>query len=199
MVSNSGPYGPKRPDRVFLEILAVGARPGAERTRASASRSPSCGSVRPGAPDRGRDPAPSEPGAPGGPGPRRRANPRPGARRSQSPAPSEPERAGFVRDGAGPCGRADPASGPPRSPSEPDVPAPSGPGVRLSFAGGRLRAGRGVRPGMGLCPDCQRALLNHRKSGPLRSPIRDRDARKDSVRPLRTARRRPGGGRGRRS
>ena len=105
-------------------------------------------------PDPCRGPAPNEPNPP------RRANPRLRAGRTQDSAPSEPGRPGFVRLGATPCGagpihagarrRANPRPGAERTrDSPPSGPGPrcrANPGMRLSFAAVRPRAGRAARP-----------------------------------------------------
>ena len=183
---SGGAGSPRRP--------ATGA--GAERTRACRFCSPPCGFVRPGGPEPGRGPVPSEPNPP------RQTKPIPVAQRTQSPCaertqflspcwlrgvpgrgpkswiihgirdenPGAPNEANFCHRS---LARRDDLRGdlmsPRRAKPIPGAERTRGPRRRANPSV-RSRAGRGAASD-GVSPTCQGASRYHRNPGPRRSPI----------------------------
>ena len=114
---------------------------------------------------------------PGGPVARHRGragDERSGEGRGRPRAPTEPERAGFGRDGAALCGRVAPLAHPsvmPGAPSEPDDPAPTEP-ERAGFVRlGAAPCGAGGPASGGPVSGLPRNIRYHRGSAPRRSPF----------------------------
>jgi hypothetical protein len=157
-----GPFGPPDGVRDGGPIRRPNPRPGAERTRASAFRSASFASVRPGRLAQPRRLAPAAPSPRAG---RTRRAPRANPRR----APSEPK---LLR-----------RTNPIPAPNEPERPRRANPrrGAERTRASAVGAAVCGTGPGMpDLEPptiDLSKSTLHHRNSGPARSPNPRRGAR----------------------